>query len=151
MKTYKDIVKYYSDNATLEQMLKLTDITNDFIEHPYDKQEFFEDVEDVFCKFLTAKQAKHYVARMENSDNSLGEHWDMETTSRVWREKGYEDKTDDYNLCEVYYVMNMVYSDYYPLYKDDVDAYVDHTYLFLTDKDYKNESLSKTKWYATTK
>lgn len=39
------------------------------------------------------------------------------------------------------------YSDFFPMYKDDVSKYVEHAYLFLNDKDFKCK-YSKEKWYA---
>lgn len=50
-------------------------------------------------------------------------------------------------LCNVIWAMNMVYSDFHPLHKDDVKKYVEHAYLFLNDKDYSGK-YSKEKWYA---
>ena len=50
-------------------------------------------------------------------------------------------------LCNVIWAMNMVYSDFFPMYKDDVKKYVEHAYLFLNDKDYSGK-YSKEKWYA---
>lgn len=50
-------------------------------------------------------------------------------------------------LCNVIWAMNMVYSDFFPMYKDDVSKYVEHAYLFLNDKDFKCK-YSKEKWYA---
>lgn len=40
-----------------------------------------------------------------------------------------------------------IYSDFFPMYKDDVSKYVEHAYLFLNDKDFKCK-YSKEKWYA---
>lgn len=136
----------YLDNSTKEQMEELTQITSDYIEKPYDRELFYDKIENVFCKFLTEKQAKYYVSKMINEDGTKGEKWNMETIKQVWNKPHESDK---YNINDVYYVMNMVYSDYYPIYKDDVEKYIEHTYLFLTDKDYTNEKISKAKWYAS--
>lgn len=52
-----------------------------------------------------------------------------------------------YSENGVYWAMNMVYSDFHPLHKDDVSKYIEHAYLFLNDKDYSGK-YAKEKWYA---
>lgn len=144
--TYAEIVRKYSEKATKNQMEHLTDITNDFIEKPYDKALFFDKIENVFCKFLTEKQAKDLVSKMINEDGTKGEKWSMEIIKQVWT---HPEESDKYNFAEVYYTMNMVYSDYFTMYKEQTELYIEHTYLFLTDKDFQKEGISKAKWYAT--
>lgn len=148
---YKEIIKKYIDKLSNNQMEQLLVITNDYIEAPYSKEEFLENVENIFCKHLTEKQAKKYVSKMINDDGSKGEHWSIEEVKKVWLEKGYAEENDKYNFWEVYYTMNMVYSDYCRMYKDEMKMYLEHSYLFLMDKDYNNEEMSKAKWYATNK
>ena len=148
MMTYKEIVHKYSEDSSNKQMEMLRVVTNEYIEHPYDKEEFFEDVEGIFSKHLTMSKAKKLVSELENDDGSTGEHWTPEQISIVWKNAGYPLETEDYNHAEIYYVMNMVYSDYYKMYKDNVASYLMHTYLFLNDKDWENEDMSKAKWYA---
>ena len=65
----------------------------------------------------------------------MGEKWDKATALKAFKDEGHSINTDKYSENGVYYAMNMVYSDYFPMYKDDVEKYVEHAYLFLNDKD----------------
>ena len=66
---------------------------------------------------------------MKNKDGSMGEHWNYDTTTKVLEAKGY-----DFKPCDWYYVLNMVYSDYYKAGRTD-DTYVEMAYDFLNDVD----------------
>lgn len=72
---------------------------------------------------------------------------DKETTLKVFSDAGHPLSNERYSENGVYWAMNMVYSDFFPMYKDDVSKYVEHAYLFLNDKDFKCK-YSKEKWYA---
>ena len=88
MMTYKEIIHKYSEDSSNEQMEKLLDITDDYIENPYDKEEFFENVESIFSKHLTMNKAKKLVNELQNDDGSTGEHWTPEQISIVWKNAG---------------------------------------------------------------
>lgn len=148
MMNYLKIVEKYSENASEKQMQELTELTNEYIEEPYNKNEFLEDVEAIFSKHLSMRKAKEKISEMINDDGSRGEHWSPEQVSIVWKNAGHSTDTDKYTPAEVYYIMNMVYSDYYKMYKDNIASYLMHTYLFLNDKDFDDEKVSKAKWYA---
>lgn len=76
-----------------------------------------------------------------------GEKWNKETVLKVFADAGHPTSNARYSENGVYWAMNMVYSDFFPMYKDDVSKYVEHAYLFLNDKDYSGK-YSKEKWYA---
>nr|DAS78851.1 MAG TPA: hypothetical protein [Caudoviricetes sp.] len=76
-----------------------------------------------------------------------GQMWNKEEAIKAFTSAGYPQATEKYNEAEVYYTLNMVYSDFYPMYRENLRSYIDHAYLFLTDKDYKGR-YSKAKWYA---
>lgn len=98
---------------------------------------------------LTDREAKEVVDKMinESKEHPKGERWDKETVLKVFSEAGYPTSNAKYSENGVYWAMNMVYSDFHPLHKDDVKKYVEHAYLFLNDKDYSGK-YSKEKWYA---
>lgn len=98
---------------------------------------------------LTDKEAKSIVDKMENEsrEHPMGERWDKETTLKVFSDAGHPLSNERYSENGVYWAMNMVYSDFFPMYKDDVSKYVEHAYLFLNDKDYSGK-YAKEKWYA---
>ena len=66
---------------------------------------------------------------MENKDSTKGEHWTYSDTTDVLKDLGY-----DFNEADWYYVLNMMYSDYYKSGRSD-DTYFELAYDFLDDKD----------------
>ena len=83
---------------------------------------------------FTEDDAKTWTARMENTDDTEGQHWPMEQTTAVMRSRGLH-----YDPAVWYAAMNMIYSDYFGvIHKHNVnyvDFYVDLTDAFLNDKD----------------
>lgn len=133
MHTYKDIVKKLSDTASKADMEKLTDLTSEFLESIKEKM---PEVEKLIMKIdlmlnpdFTKETAEYAVSKMKNEDGTEGGHWDYETTTSVLKSKGY-----DFNPCDWYYVLNMVYSDYFAKDQPD-DYYFKLAYDFLKDKD----------------
>ena len=133
MHTYKDIVKKLSDTASKADMEKLTDLTSEFLESIKEK---IPEVEKLIMKIdlmlnpmFTRETAEYAVSKMKNEDGSEGGHWDYDTTTSVMKSKGY-----DFNPCDWYYVLNMVYSDYFSKDQPD-DYYFKLAYDFLKDKD----------------
>ena len=133
MHTYKDIVKKLSDTASKADMEKLTDLTSEFLESIKEKM---PEVEKLIMKIdlmlnpmFTRETAEYAVSKMKNEDGTEGGHWDYDTTTSVMKSKGY-----DFNPCDWYYVLNMVYSDYFSKDQPD-DYYFKLAYDFLKDKD----------------
>lgn len=83
---------------------------------------------------FTETDAHEWTARMENTDDTEGQHWPMEQTTAVMRSRGLH-----YDPAVWYAAMNMIYSDYFGvIHKHNVnyvDFYVDLTDAFLNDKD----------------
>lgn len=83
---------------------------------------------------FTEADAHEWAARMENTDDTTGQHWPMEQTTAVMRAHGLH-----YDPAVWYAAMNMIYSDYYGVIEKHkvnyVDFYVDMTAAFLDDKD----------------
>lgn len=155
--TYKRIVYDISEHADKKDMELLTRMTDEFVEsmrerHPEKVEMFLEDIEDEFSFFLTDREAKAVVDKMENEskEHPKGEKWNKETVLKVFSDAGHPTSNARYSENGVYWAMNMVYSDFFPMYKDDVSKYIEHAYLFLNDKDYKGK-YSKEKWYAKKK
>lgn len=148
-RTYENLILKYSDSADEETMKKITCLTNEFIEKPYSKEDFLDKIEDELCYFLSDKEAKKCVDAMENEDpnHPKGGKWSKEQTLKAFEEMNYPTETLRFSPNGVFYACNMVYSDFYPMYKENEKAYFEHAYLFLKDKDYKGK-YSKEKWYA---
>lgn len=152
--TYKRIIHDISEHADKKDMELLICMTDEFVEsmrerHPEKVEMFLENIEDEFSFFLTDREAKEIVDKMENEskEHPKGERWDKETVLKVFADAGHPLSNARYSENGVYWAMNMVYSDFFPMYKDDVSKYVEHAFLFLNDKDYKGK-YSKEKWYA---
>lgn len=133
MAKYTDIVKKLAENATKADMETLTELTGDFLESIKDK---IPEVEKLIMKIdlmlnpmFTRETAEYAVSKMKNEDGTDGGHWDYDTTTSVMKSKGY-----DFNPCDWYYVLNMVYSDYFSKDQPD-DYYFKLAYDFLKDKD----------------
>lgn len=131
---YKELIKKYIEGASEENMEMLTCKTDKFVEevrehHPEMVDKFLMKVDLALNPDFTKETAKYVVSKMKNKDGSIGEHWNYDTTSKVLEAKGY-----DFKPCDWYYVLNMVYSDYYKQGRTD-DTYVEMAYDFLNDVD----------------
>lgn len=133
MHTYKDIVKKLSDTASKADMEKLTDLTSEFLESIKEKvpevEKLIMKIDLMLNPMFTRETAEYAVSKMKNEDGTEGGHWDYDTTTSVLKSKGY-----DFNPCDWYYVLNMVYSDYFAKDQPD-DYYFKLAYDFLKDKD----------------
>lgn len=133
MTTYKDIVEKLSDKATKEDMEKLTELTSDFLESIKGKvpevEKLIMKIDLMLNPMFTRETAEYAVSKMKNEDGTEGGHWNYDTTTSVMQSKGY-----DFHPCDWYYVLNMVYSDYYSKDQPD-DYYINLAYDFLKDKD----------------
>lgn len=133
MAKYTEIVKKLAENATKADMETLTELTGNFLEKIREKE---PEVDKLITKIdlmlnpdFTKETAEYAVSKMKNEDGTEGGHWDYDTTTSVLKSKGY-----DFNPCDWYYVLNMVYSDYFA--KDQPDEYYFKlAYDFLKDKD----------------
>ena len=133
MAKYTEIVKKLAENATKADMETLTELTGNFLEKIREKE---PEVDKLITKIdlmlnpdFTKETAEYAVSKMKNEDGTEGGHWDYETTTSVLKSKGY-----DFNPCDWYYVLNMVYSDYFSKDQPD-DYYFKLAYDFLKDKD----------------
>lgn len=78
--------------------------------------------------------AKEWTHKMHNEDGTKGEHWNMEQVKKLMTQRGVE-----YNLAEVYAIMNSLYSDYCKVFKkygfNSPEAYLDLALAWLNDSD----------------
>lgn len=134
MMSFSEIVNTYGREGSVDVMEKLTHKVNWFTEEVREKQpelvdKFLMKVDLLLNPHFTKETAKYVVSMMDNKDGSKGEHWNYETTTKVLETKGWE-----FNSCDWYYVLNMMYSDYYKSGRSD-DVYVDLAKDFLDDID----------------
>lgn len=134
MMTFQKLIDKYIDDASEDTMNKLTHKMNCFVEevreyHPEMVDDFLMKIDFILNPDFTKETAEYAVSKMKNKDGTTGEHWNYETTTKVLNNKGYHFKP-----CDWYYVLNMVYSDYYKPGKSD-DVYIEMAYDFLNDID----------------
>lgn len=133
--TFRELVsKYVSGNNSIEEMEKLTDKINWFIEEvkksdPALAEKFLMKTDLLLNPHFTKETAEHAVAHLKNRDGTTGGHWNYEDTTKVMAAKGY-----NFNPSDWHYVLNMIYSDYWKQSKS-ADDYLDEAAMFLDDKD----------------
>lgn len=82
-----------------------------------------------FTEWLAIKA----VSSMKNADGTTGEHWTINQIDDVIRQHSI--KSEFYNRWDVYYVMNMLYSDYCNIFGSDTSIYAKLTKAYLEDID----------------
>lgn len=101
-------------------------------------EKLYEEAETMLYKKLygchfNKQLSQKAVSCMENEDGSTGEHWSIEQTTDV--AKNYGITFDKFNEYDWYYTLNMIYSDYYGSFPNDLSYYVKVSLKFLNDKD----------------
>lgn len=77
--------------------------------------------------------AQHAVHQMKNVDGSEGEHWSIGQIDDIIRQHSI--KCDNFNRWDLYYVMNMFFSDYYNVFGTDTSTYVKLSKAWFNDVD----------------
>ena len=113
MNSFKDIVFKYGRHGKTEDMEELTELVDDFVDdvkhHNHEEVKSFLIAVDLLLNpHFTKETAELVVSKMKNKDGSVGEHWSKEVTDKVLESKGY-----DFDKCDWYVALNMIYSDYY--------------------------------------
>lgn len=132
--TFRKLIDENLEGSDTETMEHLTDKIDCFVEdvrehEPELAEKFLLKVDMLLNPYFTKETSKHAVSKMKNKDGSVGEHWSYETTSKVLSSRNL-------SVCEAdwYYVLNMIYSDYYKSGRSD-DTYIELAVDFLDDKD----------------
>lgn len=134
MTTYETMLEKYVEGSTDVQMRMLSKETSRFVEeirehHPDKVEDFLMKIDLVLNPHFTKETAKYAVSKMKNKDGTRGEHWNYDTTTKVLESKGYK-----FTPCDWYYVLNMMYSDYYKAGRAD-EVYIEMAHDFLHDED----------------
>ena len=140
--TFQKLIDMYGRDGDTETMEHLTHKVDQFVEvvrekHPDVVEHFLIKVDLLLNPHFTRESSKHAVSKFRNKDGTTGEHWNYETTTRVMESKGY-----DFNPCDWYYVLNMIYSDFYKSGRSD-DTYIELAYDFMTDIDGSEDDAKK--------
>ena len=75
---------------------------------------------------------------MENEDGTTGEHWSLEDTTKVAQQNNINFSSSKYNEYDWYFVLNMIYSDFYKVFGQDTNLYIKVAKAWLEDKDAEN-------------
>ena len=89
--------------------------------------------------------ARKWVGKMVNKDGTHGEHWTLEQTEAVRKDKGLSFCNYDF-----YVAMNMVYSDYFSP-RFDVGTYVELAKDWLNDTDVGEDKLLRYYYFVVHK
>lgn len=85
---------------------------------------------------MTRETAEEWTRRMRNEDGTTGPHWSMEQVKQLREQKK---ELQDFDLADVYAVLNMMYSDYCEVAKkfnvNNMDFYVCMAKAWLNDED----------------
>ena len=123
----KEVMTEWQD-IIIRLMNELKGMNPNVYQRFYDK--FYRSV---FGDHFSEELAMKAVMNMENIDGSKGEHWTIEQTTSVAKQYGVVFGT--FNKYDWYYVLNMMYSDYYKLFNSSTDTYVKLAKAWLEDPD----------------
>jgi hypothetical protein len=70
---------------------------------------------------------------MENTDGTIGEHWSLDQTTKAAQQNGIA--FTHFNMYDWYYVLNMMYSDFFPVFGSDSNTYIKLSRAWLEDPD----------------
>jgi hypothetical protein len=134
MTTFQKLIDEYGRSGDTETMEHLTKKVNWFVEKVRCEnaelaEHFLTKVDILLNPHFTKESAKMVVDKMENKDGSTGEHWSYETAEKVLHNQNL-----DFDPSDWYYVLNMIYSDYYKSGRAD-ETYIELAEDFLDDVD----------------
>jgi hypothetical protein len=129
--SFKELIDTYIHDLSDDDMNMLTHKIDRFVEkvrehEPELVDKFLMKVDIIVNPHFTKDTAEYVVSKMKNKDGSIGEHWSYETTKRVM--------PGDFHEADWYYVLNMMYSDYYKSGRTD-ETYIGLAKDFLDDAD----------------
>lgn len=134
MLSFGKLIDKYGKDGSIESMEKLTHKIDHFVEEVREHEpelvnKFLTKVDLLLNPHFTRESAQLAVSEMKNKDGSTGAHWPYETTEKVLYSQHL-----DYDESDWYYVLNMIYSDYYKSGRSD-DVYIELAKDFLSDAD----------------
>lgn len=133
MYNYKEYFNKIAGDDTKEKKLKeIVCSAIEKVKH-YCPEEFHKIMYDVHCvaygPHFDECLAKKAVAEMKNVDGTIGEHWSIEETNTIAAQHDIKQK------CDFYYVMNMLYSDFYNVLGSDSGTYIRMSKAYMCDPD----------------
>lgn len=156
MKKISDLAKQYEKYTTENTMWTTIELVDDFLYkmkeyHKEQVEELLEDIENAMNKGLTKESAEHYVSLLVNEDGSKGGKWSCEQIKETLEKKDIPLETKDYNFYDLYYLINMVYSDHNETVHGNIDTIINLALDLAEDVDFPTEKISYAKWYSKEK
>lgn len=137
------ISKFFNDAEKMPNkehlMHELGEVLDDYFKdlkhaHPHKyKHVKCEMYKTLYGEHLNEEKALKAVAGMDNVDGTKGEHWTLAQVDTVIKQNAIP--LTDYTLYDFYYVLNMMYSDFYKVLGTDVNMYVKMAKAWLDDPD----------------
>lgn len=116
----------------MEKLTKIVDKMHDKLKK-HCPSEYYDMLAEMHCAVygphFDEHTAKMAVADMHNVDGTEGEHWTMEQTNPIADQQGITNK------CDFYYIMNMLWSDYYKVLGNDANLYIKMAKAYMEDPD----------------
>lgn len=131
--TFVSLMHDFVDHGSTEDMVVLGKMIATFVseveeEHPEKVSHLLGKMSCYLAPFKCKSRAISIVSDFQNEDGTKGAHWDYETVEQVAKSEGIS------NVPLFYYVLNMIYSDYYYSGYSDKD-YIRQALQFINDKD----------------
>ncbi len=89
----------------------------------------------VFGEHFNEELAKEAVESMKNADGTTGAHWTLQESIEAAKNEGISFK--QFNEYDWFYVLNMIYSDFYKVFNGNTNMYVKTAFEWLNDIDVK--------------
>ena len=86
------------------------------------------------CHF-NEELAKEAVENMKNADGTTGAHWSLKEAVEAAKNEGIS--FNNFNEYDWFYVLNMIYSDFYKVFNGNTNMYVKTAFEWLNDIDVK--------------
>lgn len=128
MSDFRSVVKDYSVYGSTADMEYLSDKIDEFIEDVEGVDNFVDSLEMYICPFKSRKIVEKLTDRLKNEDGSTGAHWSYDQVEEVAKKHGVT------KLNEFYFVLNMMWADYYNS-NFTTEDYVRMAVQFMHDKD----------------
>lgn len=124
------------EEATPSQLKSF--LSDSFAELKRSMPELYEQMEcelydHIYGHHFTAWKYENAVAELENKDGTSGAHWTLKQIEDYVKARGLPLGT--YNLFDLAYAMNMLYSDYFGVVQDSPEMYYKMAKAFLEDRD----------------
>ena len=89
----------------------------------------------VFGEHFNEELAKEAVENMKNADGTTGAHWSLKESVEAAKNEGIS--FNNFNEYDWFYVLNMIYSDFYKVFNGNTNMYVKTAFEWLNDIDVK--------------